>query len=192
MRSREENRMTSPLPGPAAPLPPPPVAYTPVPVGPQLPKNPWAALVLSLFPGVGQIYNGQPAKGLVFFFSWVGCIYGTAEIDPFPLAFLIPFVYFFNLIDAWRGATAINNRFLGGQPLPEEDAAESPLWGAGLVALGLLLLVNNLGWLDLHALRRWWPLMMVLLGGAFLYNAVRRRQGSPASPLSAEDDLRVR
>jgi TM2 domain-containing membrane protein YozV len=186
--------MTSPLPGPAAPLPPPlPAAYTPVPTGPPLPKNPWAALVLSLFPGVGQIYNGQPAKGLVFFFAEVGCIYGTAEIDPFPFAFLIPFVYFFNLIDAWRSATAINNRFLGGQALPEEDAAESPLWGAGLVGLGLLLLLNNLGWLDLHGLRRWWPLMMVVLGGAFLYNAVRRRQGAtvPARSLSAEDDRRA-
>lgn len=187
--------MTSPLPGPAAPLPPaPPVAYTPVPAGPALPKNPWAALVLSVFPGVGQIYNGQPAKGLVFFFAEVGCIYGTAEIDPFPFAFLIPFVYFFNLIDAWRSATAINNRFLGGQALREEDGTESPAWGAGLVALGLLLLMNNLGWVEIHAMRRWWPLMMVLLGGAFLYNAVRRRQESAPGGTSpaAEDDLRAR
>jgi TM2 domain-containing membrane protein YozV len=147
-----------------------------VPPAPALPKNPWVALVLSLFPGVGQLYNGQPAKGLVFFFTWVGCIFGTAEIDPFPFAFLIPFVYFFNLIDAWRSATAINNRFLGGQPLPEEETTESPAWGAALAGLGLVLLMNNLGWLQLSALRRWWPLVMVAVGAVFLYGSMRRRQ----------------
>ena len=71
--------MTSPLPGPAAPLPPPlpPAVY---PAGPQLPKNPWVALVLSLFPGVGQIYNGQLAKGVFFFFAEAFCIYGAGDI----------------------------------------------------------------------------------------------------------------
>jgi len=183
--------MTSPLPGPAAPLPPLPPAPPPAPyaVGPQLPKNPWAALALSLFPGVGQIYNGQPAKGVVFFLSWVGCIYGAAEINPFPFAFLIPFVYFFNLIDAWRSATAINNRFLGGQALPEEDTAESPAWGAALVGLGLVLLLNNLGWLRLAALERWWPLLMVIVGGAFLLGSLRRRQNAASA---AVEDERVR
>ena len=29
--------------------------------------EPWLALVLSLFPGLGQVYNGQPAKAFVFF-----------------------------------------------------------------------------------------------------------------------------
>jgi TM2 domain-containing membrane protein YozV len=188
---REENRMTSPLPGPAAPLSPvpppqPPAAY---PAGPPLPKNPWAALALSLFPGVGQIYNGQPAKAVVFFLCWVGCIYGAADISPFPFAFLIPFVYFFNLIDAWRSATAINNRFLGGHALPEEETTESPAWGAALVGLGLVLLLNNLGWLRLAALERWWPLLMVIVGGAFLYGSLRRRQNAAAV---AADDERVR
>lgn len=188
--------MTSPLPGSAAPLPPlpPPAAYQPAPAGPQLPKNPWVALVLSLFPGVGQLYNGQPAKGVVFFFSWVGCIFGTAEIDPFPFAFLIPFVYFFNLIDAWRSATAINTRFLGGQAVLEEETSESPAWGASLVGLGLVLLLNNLGWLQLSALRRWWPLVMVVVGAMFLYSSLRRRQSVAAGDravLAAEDE-RVR
>src|SRR5882672_674319 len=65
------------------------------------PKTPVVALVLSLFPGIGQIYNGQPAKALVFFFAWAGSIYLTAETHPF-FAFLIAFVYFYNLVDAWR------------------------------------------------------------------------------------------
>jgi hypothetical protein len=188
--------MTSPLPGPAAPLPPlpPPAAYQPAPAGPQLPKNPWVALVLSLFPGVGQIYNGQLSKGIFFFFGEAFCIYGAAEINWFPFAFLIPFVYFYNLIDAWRSATLINARFLGGQAVAEEDTSESPAWGAGLVAIGVLLLLNNLGWVRLSALERWWPLLIVVAGGAFLYNATRRRTEVAAErrPLAADDDLRAR
>lgn len=175
--------MTSPLPGPAAPLPPlPPPQLQPVyPTGPQLPKNPWAALALSLFPGVGQIYNGQLAKGVFFFFAEAFCIYGAADINWFPFAFLIPFVYFYNLVDAWRSATLINARFLGGQTVAEEDTSESPAWGAGLIVIGFVLLLNNLGWLRLSALERWWPLLMVIIGGAFLYGSLRRRQSAAAS-----------
>src|SRR6188508_3165001 len=86
------------------------------------PKSPILALVLSLFPGIGQIYNGQPAKALVFFFAWVGSIYLTAEANPF-FAFLIAFTYFYNLVDAWRSATVINARHARGAAFEDEDAS---------------------------------------------------------------------
>jgi hypothetical protein len=185
--------MTSPLPGPAAPLPPlpPPAAYQPAPAGPQLPKNPWVALVLSLFPGVGQIYNGQLSKGIFFFFGEAFCIYGAAEINWFPFAFLIPFVYFYNLVDAWRSATMINARFLGGQAVVEEDSSESPVWGIALIVMGLVILLNNFGILDLIRLQRWWPLLIVAIGGAFLYGSLRRRPAA-APPVARLDDDGVR
>jgi TM2 domain-containing membrane protein YozV len=181
--------MTTPLAG-RAEQPPPLPAPGAYPTGPRLPKNPWLALALSLFPGVGQIYNGQPAKGIVFFFAWVSCIYGSAEISPFPFAFLIPFVYCYNLIDAWRSATAINNRFLGGQALPEEETTESPAWGGALVALGLLILFNNLGWFRLAALQRWWPLLMIVAGAVFVYGSMRRRQTATLQNRPSEIDER--
>ena len=160
------------LPGPAA---------SPAPPGAKPPKNPWLAVILSSFPGLGQIYNGQPAKAFVFFFAWVGSIYGTATIDPFPFAFLIPFVYLYNLIDAFRTAALINARTLGGLPAPEEEAFESPLWGGSLLVLGLILLLNNLGWLHLASLARYWPLVLIVAGAAFLYSAVQRRRGGNGS-----------
>lgn len=187
--------MTSPVPGPATPLPPlssaPPPVYQTVPSGPPLPKNPWVALVLSLFPGVGQIYNGQLAKGLCFFFGEAFCIYGASDIHWFPFAFLIPFVYFYNLVDAWRSANMINARFLGGQAVVEEDTSESPTWGLTLIVIGLVILLNNFGILDLVSLRRWWPLLIVAAGAAFLYGSMRRRPAAPAaSPrtFGADDD----
>jgi hypothetical protein len=140
------------------------------------PKSPGLAMLLSiLLPGVGQIYNGQTAKAFVFLFGWVGSIYGAAQIDPMPFAFLIPFVHLYNLIDAWRGATLINLRAAGGEP-PEQDDSESPAWGATLVGLGLVLLLNNLGWLRLSALREYWPALLIVIGGLFVYRSLHQRQ----------------
>lgn len=174
MRQESAEQMT-PAPLSVSTLPPLPMAATPI--APDPPKSPLLALLLSVFPGLGQVYNGQPAKALIFFFGWVAAIYGTAQISPFPFAFLIPFVYFYNLVDAWRSATFINQRVMGGQPAPEEETFESPWWGASLLAVGLLLLLNNLGWLRLSAAAQWWPLIMVVAGGVFVWASLKRRQG---------------
>jgi hypothetical protein len=169
---------TSPGAAPTAPsLPAPPPAYLPYPAPPRPPKSPALALILSfLFPGAGQIYNGQLAKALFIFFAFAGSIYGAIEAGPMPFALLIPFVIFFNLIDAYRSAAVINERAAGGAPPPEEETMESPLWGGSLAVLGLLLLLNNMGWLRLAALARYWPLVLVVAGGIFLYQSLNRRR----------------
>lgn len=164
-----ESSMSPEVLTPAPPqLPPPPAAPAP---RPGL-KNPWVALALSVvLPGVGQVYNGQLAKAFVFFLGFTGAIYFTAEVNPF-FGFLIPFAYLFNLVDAYRSAA------LGlGQSQSLDDAAESPAWGITLVVLGALLLFHNLGWLDLHRLSRYWPLLLIVLGLTFLRGALQRRKG---------------
>jgi TM2 domain-containing membrane protein YozV len=139
-------------------------------------KSPGVALMLSvLMPGIGQIYNGQPAKAFVFFFGMVGSIYGAAEINPLPFAFLIPFAYFYNLVDAYRSAALLSSGQAG--QAAEDELVESPGWGASLIVLGLVLLMHNLGWLDLAAIGRYWPLLLVAVGALFLYGAVRPRKG---------------
>jgi TM2 domain-containing membrane protein YozV len=167
----------------------PQVGYPPLPLpsgaaDAAAPKSPILALVLSLFPGIGQIYNGQPAKALVFFFGWTGSIYLTAEANPF-FAFLIAFTYLYNLVDAWRSASAINARHAGGHALAEDDTTESPAWGAALIGVGALLLLNNLGWLRLAALQRYWPLVLIAAGAVFLYGSVQRAKRDSGSDGSA-------
>lgn len=155
---------------------PPPLPPAPGP-WPRPPKSPGLAALLSLlFPGVGQVYNGQPSKAVVFFFVFVAAIYGTAEIDPLPFAFLIPFTFLFNIVDAYRSADAINMRHAGGEPVVDEDGIESPVWGGALVVLGLVLLLNNLGWLPVDALRRFWPVALIVVGGVLLWGSFRRRE----------------
>jgi hypothetical protein len=70
---------------PLEPQTPPPPALPPA-AGPyvRLPKSPGLAAFLSLFPGLGQVYNGQIARAFVFFFAWVGSIYLTASGHEFP------------------------------------------------------------------------------------------------------------
>jgi TM2 domain-containing membrane protein YozV len=168
----------SPTAAPAAAAPPPPL-----PAGPgsapfvRLPKSPGLAAFLSLFPGLGQVYNGRIARAFVFFFAWVGSIYLTATGHEFPFAFMIPFVYLFNIIDAWKGANAANSRFLGGRSeLDEQQEIESPVWGGSLVLFGVLILLNNLGWLDLARLERWWPLLLIAIGAYFVYGSLEARK----------------
>jgi TM2 domain-containing membrane protein YozV len=164
------------------PLPPLPAPSYALPLEPRPPqvKAPLLAVGLSFFPGLGQLYNEQPAKAVTFFFGFVGAIYGAAEISPFPFAFLIPFVWFYNVIDAWISAQDINRRANDRALVRKDSAVESPGWGAGLLLLGLVLLLNNLGWLRLAALSRYWPLALVIAGGLFLARALRARKEPPA------------
>ena len=154
----------------------------------RLPKSPGLAVFLSfVLPGVGQIYNGQPTKAFVFFFAFVGCLWGVVEAGPFPFAFLIPFTYLFCLIDAYRAADAINARFLGGAQETPEEPGEAPGWGIGLIVLGTVLLMSNLGWLDLARIARFWPALLIALGAYFLYGSMNRRR--PADTSSDADSL---
>jgi hypothetical protein len=141
-----------------------------------------AALLTFLFPGLGQVYNGQPTKALVFFALFVGSISLVASGQPLPFAFAIPFVFFYALIDAFRSAALINAR-RSGEPLESVDDPASPAWGWTLIGLGVVLLLNNLGWLDLWAVRRFWPLLLIA-GGVWIIRAAlkRREAGTGAGP----------
>jgi hypothetical protein len=165
---------------PVQAVPPPPLP----PASPyvRLPKSPGLAAFLSLFPGLGQVYNGHIARAFAFFFAFVGSIYLTSTGHEFPFAFVIPFVYLYNIIDAWKGATGINQRFLGGRSEPEEGRdVESPVWGATLALFGVLILLNNLGWLDLERLARWWPLLLIAVGSWFVYESVQKKKAAETS-----------
>lgn len=162
----------------------PPASYAPPP--PRQPKNPWLAVVFSLlFPGLGQVYNGELAKALVFFAGFVGSISLVAHGNPFPFAFFIPFILFFALIDSWKGANSINERFLGGKPVEEEKVSESPAWGITLVIMGIVFLAHNLGWLDFDKLARLWPLLLIAAGGFFIYGSVRKRKAEESVDASS-------
>lgn len=142
-------------------------------------KNPLVALVLStLFPGIGQVYNGQPAKAVVFFLGFVASIVAIIEIEPLPYALVVPFVYFYGLVDAYRSADLLN---LGPQSI-EDDSIESPVWGGILVLLGAIILASNLGWLNLASMHRFWPIILIVFGILFIRRSLVAGKGTSASP----------
>lgn len=179
--------MSSEFPGPEQtpppiPLPPAPMAMAPA-AAPKPIKNPWIAAGLSLlFPGfaLGQIYNGQVAKAFVFFASFVGSIVIVVKGEPLPFAFGIAFSYLYSVVDAFRSAALAGAR--RGQE--EEIDAESPWWGITLVGLGLVLLLSNLGLLNLAAIADYWPLLLIAAGALFLRNSIRRSGGEKGNGLS--------
>lgn len=139
-------------------------------------RNPVIAALLSLvMPGLGQIYNGQYAKAFAFFFGFVGSIYMVVEGNPFPFAFLIAFVPLVGIIEAARSANQLNARILGGMEEEVEDTFESPFWGGALVAIGVVILGHNFGWLDLEKLARFWPLLLIGAGAAFIWSSLKKR-----------------
>jgi len=112
----------------------------------------------------------------------VGAISLSASGQAMPFAFAIPFVFLYALIDAYRSAVLINAR-RSGEPLESADDPASPAWGWTLVALGGVLLLNNLGWLDLWAVRRFWPVLLIVGGVLVIRSALKRREGeSGAGP----------
>ena len=165
-------------PGPEVPPLPPP---SPLPPAPPMVKNPWIALVLSfLFPGVGQIYNGQIAKAIFFVGAFVGSMFVMIkEGEPLPFALFLPFIIFWNLVDAFRSASVISDR-TAGRPLAEEDVAEGPGWSIALIVIGTVILLSNLGFFSLASLSRYWPLALIVAGLLFLRRSMTRRPGDGA------------
>ncbi len=162
------------------PLPPPPATVVTAAPAVRPAKSPWVALLLSLLmPGLGQIYNAQFAKALSFFVAFSGSIYLIAEGHPLPFAVFLPFIVFWNMIDAYRGAEMVNARGLRTTPI--DDEPESPAWGVALAAMGALLLLNNLGWLNLGALVRYWPVLLIAAGVVLLRRSMQRKgTGGPS------------
>lgn len=91
--------------------PPPPASYQPQPAHPPsgppvFYKNPAVAVVLSFFwAGLGQLYNGQIAKGIIFL-----TVYGLCALSCYIIIGFVttPIVWIIGMVDAYSSATRIN------------------------------------------------------------------------------------
>lgn len=167
--------MSSAIPGPESQTPPPLPSVAPAPAGGSgAGRNPFIAAGLGfLFPGLGQIANGQISKALVIFMVFFGSITVMVNHEnPLPWAFFLPLAYFYGIVDAFRSAALSNARQQG---LFEEDGVEGPGWGVTLIGLGVLLLLNNLGWLNLASVAGYWPLLLIVAGGLMLKSSLAKR-----------------
>jgi hypothetical protein len=163
-------------------VPPPIQPGPPINSGP----NPTVAGILGAIPfGVGAVYCGQYAKGLVYLGIFVLTIIAQAQ-DNIPgiahaaLGIFQGFFWIYQIIDAIRTAKAIQLgepvpdpfglvSMFGGGPSPspatavpsEKTEAKIPVAAVILIGLGVLFLINTAFDFSLH---RYWPLILIALG----------------------------
>jgi hypothetical protein len=155
-------------------------------------KSPVLALVLSLMPGVGQIYVGFYQQGFtnaLIVASLIALLAAGVVHRAEPLfGMFLAFFWLYNVVDAWRRAVFYNNALAGIGPatLPEEVALTSGrgslAGGIAMIAVGLVLLSNTLFGLPLDWLERWWPVAFLIVGGWLVYPTFINRTKSSEPP----------
>ena len=166
---------------PYAPSQPPPLPKADEHVSPPL------AFVLGFIPGVGAVYNGQYAKGLlhvVIFGSIISILSSGAARGFEPLfGLMIPTFVFYMAFEAYHTARKrrdgeVVDEFSG---LVRARGARSrfPMAPVLLIAFGLLFLLDNLDLLQIGRLLRYWPALLIALGLFLLYERIVESKDEP-------------
>lgn len=142
-------------------------------------KSPFLACVLSLMPGLGQVYVGYYQRGFIHAIAVATPLTLVISNPRGPLAapavFFLAFFWLYNLVDAGRRAALYNYALEGGREieLPDEILGSGPrgslTGGVALVVIGLILLANTRFGLSLAWIEDWWPLAIVAFGGYLAY-----------------------
>lgn len=138
-------------------------------------KSPALATVLSLMPGLGQIYVGYYQQGFICLMTAATVIAilasggGGRGGEPF-FGMFLAFFWIFNMIDANRRAQHYNLALMGlsDQELPEDfqgpGAKGSVAGGLLLVVVGTLLFLDVKFGVSLEWLEDWWPVALIGFG----------------------------
>jgi len=158
-----------------------PALATRIPPGPSSGPNPAVAGILAgFFPfGVGAVYCSQYAKGLAHLLIFALLIFASGHAGSWDALFgiSIAFFYVYQIIDAVRTAKAIQM----GQPAPDPlglaatfgagqkfEGSKVPMGAVVLIVLGVLFLLHTMGLWE-FGLDRFWPLIIIALGGWMFY-----------------------
>lgn len=161
----------------------PPAPY--VPTGPA-PKSPLLAAFFSfLVPGLGHIYVGMYQRAVIIFAAWVAIFSSSIDNDnSSEMGVLVPlmvFIWLFNIFDAYRQATFA----VWGEPeeikaATRERGKSGLTFGIALFALGLYGLLRKYFEIDLSFLLDHWYLVVMVVGGWLIWQAVAASKASTA------------
>jgi hypothetical protein len=153
--------------------------------------SPGLAFLLGLIPGVGAIYNGQYAKGVIHvvilgFLISVLSSGATGGLEPL-FGFLIPLWFFYMAFEAYHTAA---KRLRGEQvdefsslfPMQPGGRKGFPVGPVLLIAFGVVFLLNTLEIVRMYQIVRYWPVFLIALGLYMLY--ARMSGGSDDSAAS--------
>jgi hypothetical protein len=147
-----------------------------------------AGILAGFFPfGVGAVYCSQYAKGLAHLLIFVMLIFASDHAGRWDFVFGIgiAFFYVYQIIDAVRTAKAMQEGLPAPDPLglgqafsmgEKFDTGKIPVGAVVLIGLGALFLLHTMGIME-YGLDRFWPMLLILLGGWMFYrNYERARQ----------------
>jgi hypothetical protein len=148
-------------------------------------KSPITATVLSIVPGVGQVYLGYTQLGFIHGATAATfiCLMSTNRLgllEPF-VGVLMAFFFLYNLVDAYRRALLLNEAAsrMETPQLPDGFGAVSfgarIAGGVMLILIGMLTLLNLRFGISMEWLNRWWPAALVLMGLYLVIRAVKDR-----------------
>ncbi len=157
-------------------------------------KSPVLATVLSLMPGLGQVYLGYTQLGFIHAATFAGLVAlmssnQLGRLEPF-VGISMGFFFLYNLVDAHRRALLLNERLaqLEAPELPDGFGTVSLggrlVLGVGLIFVGLLALLNLRFGFSLAWLERWWPAGLVALGIYLVVRALKDRAAARELPQS--------
>ena len=128
-------------------------------------KSPALAAVLSMMPGLGQVYVGYYQRGFVHaavIASLITIISSGALERLIPLfALFMSFFWLYNIIDAARRASLYNDALAGNPSIELPQDFKSPgirgsiVGGAALVAAGFILLLHTRFGISLRGISPW-------------------------------------
>jgi len=167
----------SSAPPPVPPRPRPPAST----VDSDLPQ-PVLAGLLGLVPGLGAVYNGQYVKGFlhVIIFGLLIALVDSSHGGP-PFILMLMLMVLYMPIEAYRTAKALRR----GEKVDElsgliselmRSSSESPAVGVVVIAVGVLLLLFNLGVFRFEAVLPFWPLLLIGFGAYRLYTSIVQAQ----------------
>lgn len=139
--------------------------------------SPGLACLLGFIPGVGAIYNGQYAKGLVhaIIFGLLVSIESSGAaggLEPLFGVLIAAWVFYmaaeaYHTAQKRRAGLAVDEFSsllnIKGEP------GRFPVGAITLIALGAILLLNTMGFLDFRYIVRYWPALLIVIGLYMLY-----------------------
>lgn len=163
----------SPTPQASAPAAPPPVA---APITTAAGTSPGLAFILGFIPGLGAIYNGQYAKGVVHLIVLGALISilssGAGGFEPL-FGLLLAGFFMYMPFEAYHTA---RKRQLGQQVdefssiLPMRvQRSGLPVGPIAMIAVGALFLLDTMDVIHFHQLMHYWPVFLIVLGVYMLY-----------------------
>lgn len=149
-------------------------ASGPQPTAAPLPrKSPALAGLLSLMPGLGQVFIGYYQRGfihLVIVASTIAVLAADAgQLAPL-LGLFLAFFWLYNILDAMRLASLYNLVVQGQRGTLELEGVKLPSQGGSLAggivlaAAGILLLLHTRFDVPMDWIEDWWPLGVIGLG----------------------------